>query len=342
MIRNSTAQAKIVNLLSDSSSHSGDELAEITKSYNTALRELRKKGYEFKVTNNGHKANYELVKSPVLKATHSGKLEIGNELIDCSVLEDGTRLISQRTMYETFGRSAGVHQNGVSESPNFALAKNLQPFVDGAFDGVSKSAIEFIPRHGGRTAYGYEASVVVAVCKVFTRAARSGVTTKHQQKIVERSYELLEAFARIGITALIDEATGYQEFRAENELQQLFALYLRDEYERWVKTFPDELYEEWFRLKGWEHLDPKYQKPACLGRVTNDLVYNRMLPDLSDELKVKRDEHGIPVKLHQYLSTEPGKDHLKDHIKTLTALAKAADTWEQYQEMVDRVVPRKS
>jgi len=341
-MRNKNLQQNVLELLQDGQQHHTTELQQVGRNFGHAISQLKKKGYEIETRGDGYENWYTLVKSPVLKATHSGKLEIGNELIDCSVLEDGTRLISQRTMYETFGRSAGVHQNGVSESPNFALAKNLQPFVDGAFDGVSKSAIEFIPKHGGRTAYGYEASVVVAVCKVFTRAARSGVTTKHQQKIVERSYELLEAFARIGITALIDEATGYQEFRAENELQQLFALYLRDEYERWMKTFPDELYEEWFRLRGWEHLDPKYQKPACLGRVTNDLVYNRMLPDLSDELKVKRDEHGIPVKLHQYLSTEPGKNHLKDHIKTLTALAKAADTWEQYQEMVDRVVPRKS
>jgi hypothetical protein len=42
--------------------------------------------------------------------------------------------------------------------------------------------------------------------------------------------KLLRAFATVGIIALVDEATGYQEVRKRNELQQILEAYLKDEF----------------------------------------------------------------------------------------------------------------
>jgi len=43
------------------------------------------------------------------------------------------------------------------------------------------------------------------------KALSDGKLTENQRKVAEQSRILLGAFAEIGITALIDEATGYQK-----------------------------------------------------------------------------------------------------------------------------------
>ena len=72
---------------------------------------------------------------------------------------------------------------------------------------------------------------------------------------------LLAACAKVGLIALIDEATGYQRDRPVDALQFKLRLYLAEEMRKWEKTFPDELWEQFGRLTGWQgslHSRPKY------------------------------------------------------------------------------------
>jgi len=63
---------------------------------------------------------------------------------------------------------------------------------------------------------------------------------------------LIRGLARVGIIALVDEATGYQEVRARQELQRILEAYVQAELRPWIKTFPDEFFKEIYRLQGWE------------------------------------------------------------------------------------------
>jgi hypothetical protein len=47
-------------------------------------------------------------------------------------------------------------------------------------------------------------------------------------------------FARVGIIALVDEATGYQEVRDHEALQEILKRYISEELLVWVRTFPME------------------------------------------------------------------------------------------------------
>jgi hypothetical protein len=62
---------------------------------------------------------------------------------------------------------------------------------------------------------------------------------------------LTRALAKTGIAALVDEATGYQRVRPQNALQEYLAHIIRKELAAWVKKFPDEVYENIYKLKGW-------------------------------------------------------------------------------------------
>jgi len=49
----------------------------------------------------------------------------------------------------------------------------------------------------------------------------------------------VRGFARVGIIALVDEATGYQEVRNKLALQAILDAFLRKELAAWAKRFPD-------------------------------------------------------------------------------------------------------
>jgi hypothetical protein len=56
-------------------------------------------------------------------------------------------------------------------------------------------------------AHGYEAEVLVDVCKSIIRASEAGKLTSAQDNLAAQARILLNAFAKVGVTALVDEAT---------------------------------------------------------------------------------------------------------------------------------------
>ena len=76
---------------------------------------------------------------------------------------------------------------------------------------------------------------------------------------------LTRGLAHIGIIALVDEATGYQEVRDKLALQAILDAYLRKELAAWAKRFPDEFYREMFRLKGWQWQGMSVNRPQIVG-----------------------------------------------------------------------------
>ena len=98
----------------------------------------------------------------------------------------------------------------------------------------------------------------------------------------------MRALAHVGIIALVDEATGYQDVRARNALNEILEQFIADELRRWTKLFPDEFYRQMFRLRGWEwKVQSIKQRPGVVGNYTNDLVYQRLAPGVLDELRRK-------------------------------------------------------
>jgi P63C domain len=86
--------------------------------------------------------------------------------------------------------------------------------------------------------------------------------TEHQKPIASACDFLIRGLAHIGIIALVDEATGYQEVRDRLALQAILDAYLRKELAAWAKRFPDEFYKQMFRLKGWQWKGMSINRPS--------------------------------------------------------------------------------
>ena len=85
------------------------------------------------------------------------------------------------------------------------------------------------------------------------RAKRAGALQPNQERFAVTADALLYALADVGITALVDEATGYQYTRERDELQKLLKAYVSEALLPWQKKFPDAFYQQLFRLHGWDY-----------------------------------------------------------------------------------------
>lgn len=284
------------------------------------------------------------VKTP--KATHQGNLEIGHTNIDCAVLEDSTRLITQRSFNEAIGRSrssGSLKENkGAHQLPRFLAPVNLRPYISDELRCAS-IPIEFLPEHGGRTAYGFKAELLPEVCKVYLDAQRAGTLSHSQHKFAIQCEILLHAFAKVGVIALVDEATGYQDFRVKDALARILEKFIAEEYRAWTKTFPDDFYREIFRLKGWPW-DPKsVKRPSVIGHYTNDIIYDRLAPGALEELRrinPPTEKGHRKQKHHQWLTGKVGNPTLKSIIDGSMALMRAAPNWRKFKEMLNRSYPK--
>ena len=278
------------------------------------------------------------------KATHSGELKVGDAIIPCAVLEDGTRVLTQSGFLTAIGRSrtpkAGTGAT-VAKVPIFWVAGNLKPFIDKDLL-VSTMPIKF-QYANGREGIGYKAEILPKVCEVFLKARDAEALQKKQIRYASACDLLMRGLAHVGITALVDEATGYQANRARDALERILEEFIAKEYRKWLKTFPDDFYKEMFRLKKWAYDSLSVERPALVGKYTNDLVYERLAPGVLEELRnvnPKTQSGNRKHKHFQWLTDDIGHPKLREHLGILVALMKACDTWEAFKRAVNRALPK--
>ena len=269
-----------------------------------------------------------------------GIVNIGGKDLGCAVLSDGTRVLTAKSIFEAFGRPRRGRASGdqrAANMPSFVDANNLKPFTDKVFGMGSNFSMEvkYTSKAGGRVYTGYRAEILPLICDVYLQARDADVLTDSQKPLANVADILIRSLAKVGIDALIDEATGYQYDRDRDELQRLLAAYISKEFLPWTKRFPDEFYIQIFRLKGWEYKGKP--KSPLVGKITNEIVYEQLPQGVLDELKRKTPkdpESGNRTKrFHQSLTPDTGIPHLDKHIASLITLMHASDSWSDFYKL---------
>ncbi len=289
-----------------------------------------------------------MTKMPI--ATHRGVLNLGNIKIPCAVLDDGKRVITEHGMtMSLLGSRSGAskrlkkaHQDGGALLPIFLAPGNLKPFISDELAAGPLTAIEY--RDGDRTVRGFDATALPAACDVWLKAREAGALQSQQLDKAQKAEMLMRGLAHIGIIALVDEATGYQEIRDRLALQAILDAYLRKELAAWAKRFPDEFYQQMFRLKGWQWKGMSVNRPSVVGKFTNDIVYERLAPGILEELQTRnpKDERGQrSAKHHQWLTEDVGHPALAQHLHAVIGFMRASSTWNSFYRLMQRAFPKK-
>jgi hypothetical protein len=263
--------------------------------------------------------------------------------IPCYVLDNGKRVLVHGGMLAALDMKIGTAGRGAGDRLNkFLATKSIKPFADKYLSGMIIAPIKFrVPT--GQIAHGYEATILADICDAVLEARKEGKLHYQQEHIAKQCEILVRGFARVGIIALVDEATGYQDKRTREALAKILEEFIAKELRPWIKTFPDDYYKEIFRLNRWPFIESGIKKrPAVVGAWTNDIVYDRLAPGVRQELHriAERDEHGRPRhKLFQRLTENMGHPKLKEHLSAVVALMKAADDWRGFKRMIRRALP---
>lgn len=224
--------------------------------------------------------------------------------------------------------------------PLFLAPGQLNSFIDKELREGPLQVIEYVD--GDRIMRGFNAEVLPVVCEIWLRAREAGALQKQQLEKAQQAELLTRALARVGIIALVDEATGYQRFRAKDALAKILEAYVAKELQPYVSRFPPEFYHEIFRLRGLSFPNGTVKRPQYFGHITNDIIYRRLAPGVWKELKAKvqKDEKGrAKHKLFQHLTPTFGDPRLEKLITRVTTIMEFSSNWDDFKVKLDSKVP---
>ena len=155
---------------------------------------------------------------------------------------------------------------------------------------------------------------------------------------------LIRGLATVGIIALVDEATGYQDIRDRHALHRYLDLYLKAERAKWAKRFPDTFYKQIFRLRNWPWKGMKINRPSVVGHYTNNIVWDRFAPHIHEELKKRNPKTATGHRLakhHQWLTDDIGHPVLQNHLSGVLAILRVSSSWRVFNKNLDIAFPKK-
>jgi hypothetical protein len=231
--------------------------------------------------------------------------------------------------------------------PFFLQAQVLQPFISNELR-ESTTPI-FYKTKTGEKGVGYDALLLPRVAEVYLKLRdhmlqTRGAVPKLHEHIIFAADVLVRGLANVGIIALIDEATGYQEVRDRLALQEILDKFLLKEFATWAKRFPDEFYKEIFRLRRWPWRGMKVNRPQIVAHYTKDLTYARLAPRILKELEIRnpRDEKGHrKAKHHQFLTDDYGHPALAQLLFAIMGFMRVSETWDEFMALVNKAYPRR-
>lgn len=181
---------------------------------------------------------------------------LGNLEIPCYVLDNGMRVFSGRGIQKAIGydSKSGQWMN------SFCKMDGVSSYLCAGDNSISErlsKPIKFKRNNAGgsqSTANGYEVTLLVDICSAIIDANRAGVFDNNV--IVRNADIIIRSVAKVGIIALVDEATGYQYERENDELQRILKAYISEE----LIGFPYRGY----KLATNENLDGFIERGVCV------------------------------------------------------------------------------
>lgn len=276
-------------------------------------------------------------------APYNGILYLGDHEIPCDVLQDGTRLLRRKEFLKAMGRGkigGDALRRSIDEKvPLFATANNLTAYLELENTSALSEIAYKLP--SGKKVLGYKSTALPEACRIYLEARKDEVLNKQQLLIASTCESMMMAFAKVGLDALIDEATGYQKIRDKDALQKLLDQYVYEEVRQWTKRFPDEFFKQAYRIHGWQY--PRFEgknHPQYLGKFINKFVYDRLPPGVLEELKRKNPPNSNgnrQFRHHQFLTEDVGNEKLKQELNSVTTVMKLSDNLQDFKEKITKI-----
>lgn len=274
-------------------------------------------------------------KLPLPLATHKGnfKEDFGID-VDCYVLNDAahTAVISQRGM----GAALGLGEGG-SKLPRFVEGKVISNYVGPELREKLGKPVIFQAQVGGpetlTRVHGYDVTILIDLCKAITQAEADKKLLPHQVNLAKQAHTIVNASAKAGIKGLVYALAGYDA--TKEEIIASFKMYVREEAREYEREFPEQLYQEWYRL--YELPQHENSRPWKFKHLTVEQVYWPLARSSGRVFQLVQAQREFSQKrykkLHQFLS-DIGVKALRNQLGQLLGIARISKTKQQYEEYV--------
>ena len=257
--------------------------------------------------------------NPLIKVTHYGTVHFGAD-VECEalVLENGERGFNRRQVMQV----VGLHKN--SESNQFRSF--LAEIAPNALILLNKKGSPVIMPSGQKATF-VPCDVIPDFASGVIHQAIDGTLHQKRRGLIAPCLKIQDSLAKVGISALIDEATGYQYHRAPDALQDLFARLIRNTAADWERRFHPDFYQAIYRLFGWQY-NPAKPKPCIIGKITLQWVYEPVFPP---EILIEIKERQGSDKMHQWLTTEGGLKLLEQQRDAVMMIARSSADHQDFE-----------
>lgn len=282
-------------------------------------------------------------------ASHRGPLTIGDIVVDAYRLNDGRRVISKKGMADVLAlKSTGgnaflrsMTRPGVRSEIDQKLWETIEkPIYFNIVDHDSETG-------AGSTADGYQADTLIEVCKAVVAAFHAKKLHGKQYFLYARAEIIMRAAAKLGITALVDDAVKYRPDPNIGEYQRLFQKFILDECRQWEQEFPDKYVDMMYRLYGLKRIDPDSTRtPKFFGKFTRKFIYfplahssGAILDELDKKNPVVYASGGRKYKMFQFLEEKVGLSALRQHLWQVIGIGQVSSNKQQFEKNFYKAFP---
>ncbi|QFT90837.1 P63C domain protein [Bacillus sp. THAF10] len=270
---------------------------------------------------------------------NDSEFRIGETKLVCSVLNDGRRVIKDTSLFPALDRSRKGEKR-IDGFPAIIGSKALAELFNKLYPNQVDIISPFdVAQFNGRTGKWYDANVLPIICDLYMEAEKEKLITPSQEHVLKKAKILLRSLAKVGITALIDEATNYQEVRGKDELQLLLEKFISNELRPYSAEFPHEYFEQLFRLYGLPYDPTTNKRPRYFAQFNIKYVYELLPPTVWEKLDEMNPVIRIDgtsryyrkYRIHQYLTEDKGLRFLREHLQSLIPVMKLSKDIDDFR-----------
>lgn len=275
------------------------------------------------------------------EAVREGVLEFGAIDLECYVLKDRRRVFHKRGM----AKSLGMKSEGGNVFLRAMNSKGLGSIIPENLWDKLNNPIVFKTINGDQ-AHGYEGAVLIEICDAIWEANRQDKLGPRQGDLAKQAEIILRSAAKVGIAALIDEATGFTKDKWREEYRELFRQFIREEHREWAKEFPDQFFDMIYSIYKLPRKH-KHKHPQFFGGFIRKYIYTPLLDSKGAILEMLDEKNptvyvggGRRYKLFQFIEEEIGMPALRAHVWQITGIGNAAGTKVGFERGFNKAFPQ--
>lgn len=278
------------------------------------------------------------------EALCEGVLEIGSVQIECYVLDSMKRVIHKRGMAKALGMKSGGGNVFMRAMGRKGLGSEIGDELRSKLDNpiIFKTLTLDL-------GHGYDATVIIDVCQSIIDASKAGKLRPEQESLAIQAEIIIRASAKLGIVALVDDATGFIADKRRAQYKELFREFIREEIKLYDEPqFPDQLFDVIYRVYGLpRRAEAKNNHPRFFGRFIRKYIYEPLansngaiLEMLDEKNPVVYVNGGRRYKMYNFLSEVVGMPALKAHLWQVVGIGNSIRTKSQFERSFYTAFPR--